>query len=280
MMPRVLAPDAPIDLQMHTTYSDGTWTPDALITYLKNEQFGTAAITDHDRVDQLAAVQTLAARLDFPLLVAVEMTTVWRGEMVDILCFGLDPVENALGDLCASLLHRQQENTCAAYAHLLSRGYTFQDDALQTVLDLPSSRQPDGLSALLHQQGVNAADAGKLLKEAGVDFVMGDPVATVEAAHQSGALCILAHPGRNDWPRPFTEALLDEFRALVPLDGLEAYHALHSPEYVAMYEAYAQKHNLLVSAGSDSHGPDGRLPIKYRADSCRRLLERLGITVA
>jgi predicted metal-dependent phosphoesterase TrpH len=47
----VLTPDAAIDLQMHTTYSDGTWTPEQLIAYLVREQFGLGAITDHDRVD-------------------------------------------------------------------------------------------------------------------------------------------------------------------------------------------------------------------------------------
>jgi hypothetical protein len=46
----VLAPDAAIDLQMHTIYSDGTWTPEQLIEYLVSEQFGLVAITDHDRV--------------------------------------------------------------------------------------------------------------------------------------------------------------------------------------------------------------------------------------
>ena len=42
--------------------------------------------------------------------------------------------------------------------------------------------------------------------------------------------------------------------------------------------AYAAEHNLLVSAGSDSHSPN-RLPIKYPAANCRALLERLGVTV-
>src|SRR5436853_6385029 len=57
----VLAPDAAIDLQLHTTFSDGTWTPEQLIDSLVREQFGLVAITDHDRVDTAAALQQLAA---------------------------------------------------------------------------------------------------------------------------------------------------------------------------------------------------------------------------
>ena len=42
-VPVVLAADAAIDLQLHTIYSDGTWTPAQLIDYLRSEQFGLAA---------------------------------------------------------------------------------------------------------------------------------------------------------------------------------------------------------------------------------------------
>jgi len=45
----VLAADAAIDLQLHTTGTDGQWVPLDLIQPLKREGFGLAAITDHDR---------------------------------------------------------------------------------------------------------------------------------------------------------------------------------------------------------------------------------------
>jgi hypothetical protein len=45
-----------------------------------------------------------------------------------------------------------------------------------------------------------------------------------------------------------------------------------------MFLDYARRHNLLTSAGSDSHGTD-RLPVRYPAGLSRALLERVGITV-
>ena len=81
----VLAPDAAIDLQLHTTFSDGTWTPEQLIDYLVREQFGLVAITDHDRVDTAPVLQQLAAEKQLPLLAAVEMSTSWSGELTDVL---------------------------------------------------------------------------------------------------------------------------------------------------------------------------------------------------
>jgi hypothetical protein len=46
-----------------------------------------------------------------------------------------------------------------------------------------------------------------------------------------------------------------------------------------MYREYAQRHHLLISAGSDSHKPE-KPPVKYRAELCRALLERVGIQIA
>jgi 3',5'-nucleoside bisphosphate phosphatase len=112
--------------------------------------------------------------------------------------------------------------------------------------------------------------------DAGFAYQTNPPAAIVEAAHQSGAVCILAHPGRDDGFVRYDEALLDELREEAPIDGIEAYYPLHSDEQTQLYLDYTQKHNLFVSSGSDSHHPD-KPPIKYRAELSRKLLERLGI---
>jgi predicted metal-dependent phosphoesterase TrpH len=135
-----LAADSAIDLQLHTTYSDGRWTLEPLLDYLLREQFGLAAITDHDRADTVAAIQQLALDKHLPVLVAVEMTTTWKGEMTDLLCFGFDPNHNALNDLAQDLLRRQQENTREVYENLQRQGYALFPDALSAVLAKPSSQ--------------------------------------------------------------------------------------------------------------------------------------------
>lgn len=100
----------------------------------------------------------------------------------------------------------------------------------------------------------------------------------VDAAHRSGAVCLIAHPGRGDWLTCYDARLLDELRAQVPIDGFEVYYPAHTLEQIAMYLEYAKTHHLLTSAGSDSHGPE-KQPIKYRAELSRNLLEHLGIQI-
>lgn len=278
----VLAPDAAIDLQMHTIYSDGTWTPEQLIAYLVSERFGLIAITDHDRVDTVASVQQLATEKHLPLLAAVEMSTSWKGELTDVLCYGFDPEQNVLHDLAQAITHRQRENTRGVYENLRKLGYTFANQhELVALLEKPSAQQPHELVALLKKQGYGKGEpsAGKLITDAGFFWATNDIATVVDAAHQSGAVCLIAHPGRGEGYTCYDARLLDELRQEVPIDGLEVYYPAHTQEQIAMYREYAKTHQLLTSSGSDSHGPEKK-PIKYRAELSRSLLERLGIQIS
>jgi 3',5'-nucleoside bisphosphate phosphatase len=280
----VLAPDAAIDLQLHTVYSDGTWQPEQLIDHLVREGFGLAAITDHDRADIAPMLQELAATKHFPLLVAVEMTTSWRGEMTDVLCYGFDLDNSPLHTLSLDVARRQRDNSQQVYDNLVQKGFGFGEvdgqppDDLRTLLELPSAQHPHAMVAFVkkHGHGDENTSAGRLALDAGLAFITTDIDVVVDAAHRSGAVCLIAHPGRGDGFPRFDADMLDQLRADVPIDGIEVYYPLHTPEQTALYRDYAAQHDLLTSAGSDSHGPD-KLPIKYPAGDSRKLLERLGV---
>jgi len=275
-----LPSNAAVDLHLHTTYSDGSWEPEQLLDYLLGEGFSLAAIADHDRVDTVAAIQKLGLDRQLSVLAAVEMTTTWKGEMTDLLCYGFDPSDNALDDLAQDLLHRQQENTREVCENLQQLGYAFPPDALPHILDMPSAQQPHALVALLKGHGYRLGEpsAGKILMQAGITFVTNDPAAVVEAAHRSGAVCLLAHPGREDGFITYDVQLLDQFRQETQIDGLEVYYPAHTAEQTALYLEYARRNNLMISAGSDSHKLEVP-PIMYMAELSRSLLERLGIQV-
>ena len=278
----VLAADAAIDLQLHTTASDGQWAALDLIHHLKREGFGLAAITDHDRPDMAQAMQDLAVAEGMPLLVATEMSCLWREQLVDLLCFGFGLGPNPLMAIAAELYQRQQAIIAKAFAYCCDQGYlTPQHQAqIAEILAQPSAQQPHSLAALVKQQNPTLAPAqfSQLMQASGCDFATNPIAAVVAAAQQSGAICILAHPGRSDGFICFDQVLLDALRDEVPLDGIEADYPLHTAEQAALYRNYAQEHALLISAGSDSHSPN-KPPLRYRAADYRALLERLGIVV-
>lgn len=277
-----LRADAAIDLHMHTTYSDGHWPAPKLIDYLVQEGFDLVAITDHDRVNMVADTQARAAEINLPVLSGVEMSTEWNGKMGDVLCYGFDPAQNYLVPLAERIAREQAENVHAIYDHLLKRGYQFPRQSEILADHSGNVRLPGDVIRLLRDHGY-APDwrtAINMIHEAGFHPIRVDMGETVEAAHRSGAVCLIAHPGRRESGFTFyAPDLLDQVRADVPIDGIEVYHPTHSAEMTETYLAYARKHNLLMSAGSDSHSIPGRMPRKHRAETCRALLERLGIQV-
>ncbi len=273
-----LTANAAIDLQLHTTYSDGDWTDEQLLDYLIAEKFSLAAITDHDRVDIARGLQKLAVDKQFPLLVAVEMSAMWKGKLTDLLCYGFDPDDNRLDALAQDVTHRQHENTRQVFNYLLSKGYALDPQYLDRMLAKPAAQQLPDLLALATKTIQDEKLIGRTLLDGGFTYMTHDPATIVESAHQSGAVCILAHPGRSDGFVCYDRALLDELRCEAHIDGIEVYYPIHTPEQTAMYRDYAQRHHLLTSAGSDSHSPD-KPPIKYRAELSRDLLERVGIQI-
>lgn len=287
----VLDATSPIDFQLHTIHSDGVWSPESLLDHAKTAGFGLIAITDHDRVDTVAELQTLAHARQMPVLVAAELSTRWRGQSVDVLCFGYNPQAPALHQLSTKVWDMQSANTTQAFAKMRAKGYTLikellEDDEVEqarmlaTILALPSARQPQELTKLLPKLGVDVDEPAlwKIMEDVGVEFQGNDIAEVVEAVHADGGVCLIAHPGRGVYYPIFDAPLLDDLRAEVPIDGFEAYYPLHKPEQTAMYIEYADKHDLLVSSGSDSHG-NNRDPIPYPAHYARKLLERVGVTV-
>ena len=277
-----LAPDASIDLHMHTNYSDGRWPAQQLIDYLVAGGYDLVSVTDHDRVDMVASIQDLATEKNLPVLSGVEMSTEWNGNMGHVLCYGFDTEDNYLSAVTEEVVRKQLENTQEVHDELLRRGYAFPREEQVLAENGGKLRRPSDNGRLLREHGY-AGDwqtALKMIREAGFRTIMAEMTETVDAAHRSGAVCLIAHPGRREQGFTFYDpALLDQVRAEIPLDGIEVYHPYHSREIVEAYLEYVRKHNLLLSTGSDSHCIPGRMPIKYRAETSRQLLERVGIEV-
>lgn len=281
-----LPPDAAVDLHLHTRYSDGAWRPADLFDALAKGGFRVVSVVDHDQMDHLPEVAALGASHGILVIPGTEVTTEWRGQAAHLLCyaplatgFTSDALRAVVDDTRARML----ANTRMIYEAMLARGYRFprqqevlanRDGKLERALDV-------GDLLLAHDYASGPGEAMRMVAEAGYQQALAPLERTVAAAHASGAICVLAHPGRGEgeihrYEPAEIEALLSE----IPLDGIEVYYPTHSAAQVAAYEALVARHSLLVSAGSDSHAPNTRQPIPYPAHRIAPLLRRLGVAVA
>ncbi len=282
---RRLAPDDAIDLQLHTTYSDGVWRPVELLAYLAAQDFRVAAITDHDTLEHTDQLVQMGAERGVIIIPAVEVTTRWGEHWADLLCFApvsTSFVGDALRRLTDHTRRRQLENTRAVHEELLRRGFRFPRAGSVLGAQGGELRRPIDNARLLYEHGYAAHldEAIAMIRAAGFESITAALDEAVAAAHASGAVAILAHPGRAEEEiSRFDPPLLAELLQTIPLDGIEALYPTHTPEQTAAYIDFAAERRLLRSAGSDSHGLDHRLPIAYPAASCTALLGRCGIAV-
>lgn len=271
-----IAADDRIDLQIHTIYSDGQWQPAALFDYLAQERFRVVAITDHDTLDHVGELQALGAAHGVHVLPAVEMTTNWRGFSAHLLCYAEAFQGDELARLARGTVAAQLANTRDVNDALRRQGYRFPEGSALPVRPIDNAQLlvANGFAATLGEALRKITDAGYC----SISVPLSDAVA---AAHGSGALAVLAHPGRGGGEiHQYDLPQLMELLGGVPLDGIETRYPTYSEEQVAAYNVFAREHGLLASAGSDSHGPEQRLPIPYPAATCAELLARCGVSLA
>lgn len=276
--------ETPIDLHLHTTYSDGHWAPSALFDQLEERGVAIASVMDHDQLDHLPEVLALGAERKITVIPGTEVTARWRGTAAHILCYALPGVgftSAALRIVVDGIRAAMLANTALIYRNLSQQGYNFprQDKILITQGGQPVRAGDIGRLLLESGHAATPSQAMSLVYEAGYRQATAPLAEVVEAAHASGAVCLLAHPGRGEgeihrYDPEEIEALLRE----IPLDGVEVHYPTHTEAQIAAYADLAHRHDLLISAGSDSHGPRQRLPVAYPATSASALLTHLGLT--
>jgi 3',5'-nucleoside bisphosphate phosphatase len=276
--------DAVVDLHMHTTASDGRFTPTELAEAARAQNLSVIALADHDRVDNVRPLQQEAARHSICVIPAVEVSCRWGDVQFHLLVYNVD-----LTDM--GLIGPLEENT-RKYAEICANG--MEELARQgkridpAILDICTKGQPIApyhvFQALIkHEYAPNMKEAHELAKTVGVDFLpQRDMREVIQAARESGAIPILAHPARAEpgFNPPSAEILEEMIGA--GLMGFEVWHPLHSAYDVAYYLKLCIDRGLLTSSGSDTHSPNDhrRKLTMWPARYSERLLEMCGITLA
>lgn len=280
-----LAFDAPVDLHLHTRYSDGVWPPADLFDALASAAFQVVSVVDHDQLTHLPEVIALGAEHGIAVVAGTEVTTEWRGLPAHLLCYaplGQGFASDTLRTIIDDTATRMRANTRMIYETMLALGYTFprQRETLVAQNGDPVRAMDVGQLLIAHGYASGPAEAIAMVTEAGYRQMRAPMEQVVAAAHADGALCVLAHPGRGVGElHRYEPADIEALAGDVALDGVEVYYPTHTPEQVAAYEAVTQRLGLLRSAGSDSHGPDQRMPAHYPARLISALLARLGMNV-
>jgi hypothetical protein len=247
------------DLHVHSTASDGTLSPTALVERAHARGVDVLAIADHDSVSGLAEARVAADRLEVTLIDAVELSSVTDGRDTHVLAYFVNPKDSRLEDLLRELRASRRARAEAMVAALGEAGF---DISFDDVLDIAGggalgrSHVARALVGAGHAESIRRAFETLIGRDKPFyvpkdSATPGEVIATIRSL---GAIPVLAHPGVTQ-----SDDLIPEM-VDAGLLGLEAYHADHTPGQMSRYAALGAELGLLVTGGTDFHGPGAPNP--------------------
>lgn len=272
-----------VDLHMHTTASDGTFTPEQLVDYFSSRGYRAVSVTDHDAWDAISPVTELARKVGLEVIPGIELSTAVGDAEIHLLGYFIDYLDPEFQRQISHFKEARIERARKIVEKLKELGVHIEAERVLELARTASVGRPHVARALLEEGYVGSSDEAfaRYLRSGAPAYVPKPFLSTAEACrivHSVGGLCFYAHPGIEN-----RDELIEQFAA-EGLDGIEAWHSKHSPAQVKHYQELAKRYGLLVSGGSDSHGPEHRDQpnggghlIKVPYEVVDRMKERLGL---
>ncbi len=245
-----------VDLHLHTTASDGEWSPDALLQHAAQEGFTLLAITDHDSVGGIRAAQETGRRLGVTVIPGVELSCGAEKE-IHILGYGFDPKDAGLRDFCDERYAQRETRAAEMVRRLCEGGMRISYDRVRELARGVVAR-PHVARALVEAGYANSvADAFERLIGNGRPYYVARPEVKVAEAvrvlKNAGGIAVLAHPMELKMGETALISLVQEWKAQ-GLAGIEVYHPSAQNNHAAFLLRLARAEGMLVTGGSDFHG--------------------------
>lgn len=211
------------------------------------------AITDHDTIAAYTAAKKAGASCGVEVLPGVELTCDFHGRESHLLAYCFDENDDGLNRLLARHKKARLDRIEWIVGQLTGQGLEIDKEEVRAEAGGGNVGRPHVASVLVKKGYVGSA------KEAFIRYLGNHalgPIRNYYVSHkeainrvkEAGGATVLAHPGvlySGDEIEEWIDA---------GLDGLEVVHPSHDYEQQKMYRSIAEKHNLLVTGGSDYHG--------------------------
>ena len=255
---------AEIDLHIHSTASDGTLTPREILARALSIGLRAIAIADHDCVDGVR--EALAAGIPGPIrfVSGVEISASpppflkSRGSF-HILGYAFRPEDPRL-NRALTLLQSARRNRNPKIIHRLNRlGIDITLEQVRQICADGQLGRPHIARALVEKGHAASIDEAfdRFLGTGKPAYVEKERITcrlAIDIIRAAGGLAVLAHPALLRVNDPvILEDLVIRLKAM-GLSGIEVYYPGHSQRETASYAAMAQRHDLVMTGGTDFHG--------------------------
>lgn len=244
-----------IDLHIHTSASDGRFSPAEIVSRSAAAGLAVIAITDHDTVDGIAPA--LQAARTFPslrVIPGVEISTDIPAGQAHILGYFVDYTDHELQIALEKMRNSRWERARKMVARLEDLGCRIEWERVREIAGAASVGRPHIAQALMEKDYVESIKDAftRYINQDGPAYVERDKMTPVQAAElilRAKGLPVLAHP----LTVPDPEAMVIELKA-AGLTGIEVYYKDYTRDDINRLLRLSDRYGLVSTGGTDYHG--------------------------
>jgi hypothetical protein len=249
--------DLYVDLHIHSTFSDGTFTPEEIVKHASKKGLAAIAITDHDNTDGTLLAIIEGKKLGVEIVPGVELSVEpesSQDEEIHILGY---------------YINWQDENFQEKLRHFREARRERAYQILEKLDHLGIKIDPQQLFEVAGKGSVGRMHVAKVLRAEGfVNYLQeafdlylayGKPAyvpklrlpsqEAIDLISRIGGISVIAHPLYGGNSREIIQKLKG-----FGLGGIEVYYTNHAPGDVKKFQSWAKEFGLLITGGSDCHG--------------------------
>jgi 3',5'-nucleoside bisphosphate phosphatase len=243
-----------IELQSHSTVSDGQLEPAAVVAAAAEAGVTTLALTDHDAVAGVPEAARAAADLDLELVPAAEMSCVHEyADDLHMLGYWIDL--EAIAPACERAQQERVSRAGEIVERLRSFGFdlTLEDAIAESGDALSIGRPHIARAAGAKPEQMNAFFKQYLVPGAKAFVPRRWPTAdqAAELIHDAGGVAVVAHPYWDVKDPEKVETLI----TALDVEGVEAFYPDHTRKQTEHLLRICSERGLVPTGSSDFHGP-------------------------
>ena len=252
-----------VDMHLHTTSSDGSFSPSEVVQRVKSSGVKVFSLTDHDTTAGVHEVEDdIPEGMEF--FKGIEFSCKAGDIKCHILGYSYDDNHPDFIKALTAAEAKREDKLAIRIEHLREvDGIELNADEIAELEAIPSAGKPHIDNILMRRGICTRTEVINRYLEFGVDNRIPAELA-IRAIKSSGGVAIWAHPlgGENEahMNRDELEEKLDVLQG-IGIEGLECFYSRYDDREIAMLLDIAESRGLLVSGGSDCHGKNKNVEI-------------------
>jgi predicted metal-dependent phosphoesterase TrpH len=248
-----------IDLHVHTTASDGSLTPREVVRRAKALGLKAIAVTDHDTVAGVEEALEEGILCGLEVIPGIEISVDVTKGTCHLLGYFIDYKDKDLLKRLLFIQRAREERNLKMLQKLKALGIDLTLEEVKAQAKDGQICRPHFALAMIKKGYVSSVDEAfeRFLKKGGPAYVEKFRLSPEEAIRMillSKGIPVLAHPFTLELEKEEFETFLKELKQH-GLKGIEAYYPDHTLEQTEFYERLGKKYGLLITGGTDFHGP-------------------------